>query len=51
MIVLALALIFKTFTALGHAEDYLPADQAPDEVDASTQPVAPFVTVSDTETS
>jgi predicted MFS family arabinose efflux permease len=49
VIVLALALVFKTFTALGHAEQYLPAESAPDEVDGSTQPVGPFVTAPEAE--
>jgi hypothetical protein len=49
VIVLTLALVFKTFTALGHAEQYLPAEPAPDAVDASTQPVGSFVTVPETE--
>jgi MFS family permease len=43
VIVLALALVFKTFTALGHAEDYLPAEEGPEPVleDRRLSPDAP----------
>jgi MFS family permease len=51
VIVFALAVIFRSFTALGRAEDYLPADEQPEAVTPATQSAAPLVTVSDTETS
>jgi MFS family permease len=48
VIVVALALVFKAFTALGRAEEYLPADQDPEAV--LPAPVPPIATAPDPET-